>query len=69
MQVITIMGNLTADAVEKNGNDNSKYVSFRVACNSVRGDSTTTTYYDVTKRPSAVDSYLKTGKKLQSKRL
>lgn len=66
MQVITIHGNLVADAQlrtrkDANNSSQSEFISFKVACNSVAGEVKETTYYDVTYRKTGIFEYLKKG--------
>ena len=67
MQVIFLTGNLTKDAVLKSTTTQGikrEFVSFGLACNEVRGDERSTTFYDVTMTRTGVMEYLKQGTKV-----
>lgn len=66
MQIITITGNLVADAQVKarkdsNGNVTGEFVTFKVACNNTFGEVKETSFYEVTYRKTGVFEYLKRG--------
>ena len=66
MQIITITGNLVADAQvkcrksEDNGFQN-EFVTFKVACNTIYGEVKESTFYEVICRKTGIVDYLKKG--------
>lgn len=61
MQIITISGNLTADASALVDQSGKEYISFKVAVNEVRKGEKSATFYDVTAPKTGVFDYLKKG--------
>ena len=64
MQIIMLTGRLVKDAILKSNTVQgvkTEFVSFTLACNENRGDSTNATFYDVTMPKTGVFEYLKSG--------
>lgn len=64
MQIITITGNLVADAECRTGKESTEFISFRLAANEVRGEEKRTTFYDVSFMKNGLLQYLKKGVKV-----
>ena len=64
LQRIEIIGNLTADAELKSGNDGKQFIVFRVGVYENHGEERKSTYYDVSYPNGGIYNYLKKGRQV-----